>query len=112
MNQLLSFLATTFPRATARIVYGAMLGPMIQQGLAVDLPTLIDALNNVAALARGETVEYVSVSQQELAEGLFEVVEPALAFMKVPLSVQDTNQVLNALATRLGELHPAAPVPA
>lgn len=106
MNGLFTFLAVTFPTAVAKIIYGAVLGPMLAKGLMLDIQVLVDALNNVAALSRGETPVWADVSQQQLAEGIYEVLEPSLVFMSVPLSAEHANQVLNALATLLAELHP------
>lgn len=110
MNTLLAFLAQGFPRSCARIVYGAALGPMIAQGLPIDMGILTVALDNVAAKARGETVDYGAaddpLSMQELTEGLYEVLEPALAYMKVPLTAVQAEPVIRALGIRLSELHP------
>ena len=108
MAGLFGWLCRTFPAAVAKIVYGAFVGKLLTQ-LSIDMETLKRALALLGTRLVSPDVEpvYDSPLDEQLTEGLFEIVGPTLEQLNIPLGPGDVGPVLTALSSLLDTLHPS-----
>lgn len=70
---LIAFLIKSYPATLSKIVAGAALGPQLK-ALGIDFGLAAGALSKVAASYRGEVLSYLDIDEQQLAEGVGELI--------------------------------------
>ena len=100
MQALLKFLIQNHAASLAKLAMGMAVGPLLTQ-YSLDSVALSAALAKVDAKLGGATPTYASQDEQDLVEGIFEILTPVLTYWKFPLTAVELAPLIRAIATKV-----------